>query len=176
MDDADLVKEFRRGNRDAFDELVKRHARPLTMTILKMVRDPEEAKDISQIVFLKAFERLSGFMMASSFKTWLYRIAINAVRDYLRKRKPYAFTELSEDMPEPGKSQAERLEEAHFQERVRRAVEELPEKQRVTLQLRIYEELDYKEISRILGGTEGGARVNFFQATKALKEKLGRIT
>ena len=66
MNDEELVREFRKGNRDAFAELVNRYSRPLTMMILRIVRDAEEAKDISQAVFLKAYEGLSGFMMASS--------------------------------------------------------------------------------------------------------------
>lgn len=175
MTDEELVKDFKRGDREAFSELVRRHSKPLTMTILRMVRDPEEAKDISQTAFLKAYEKLSGFMMASSFKTWLYRIAVNAAKDHLRTRKSRIYTELLEDLPQSGKSHSERLEQWDLQARVREVVQELPDKQRMTLQLRIYEEMDYKEISRILGGTEGAARVNFFQAVKVLREKLGRI-
>ena len=87
MTDADLLKEFRKGNRDAFSGLVERYSKPITMMILRMVRDLEEAKDISQTVFLKAYEGLPTFLMASSFKTWLYRVALNAARDNLRKRK-----------------------------------------------------------------------------------------
>jgi len=175
MNDADLVRDFRNGNREAFAELVRRYSRPVTMTILGIVRDNEAAKDISQHVFLKAFEKLSGFMFASSFKTWLYRIAINAARDHLRRRK-YDFTaELNDYVADPGRPPGVRLEEHSTQLLVRSAIEELPEKQRLTLQLRIYDEMDYKEIARVLGGTEGGARVNFFQAVKTLRKKIGGI-
>ena len=175
MTDEELVKDFRRGNREAFSELVRRHSEPLTLTLLRMVRDPEEAKDLSQTAFLRAYEKMSGFMMASSFKTWLYRIAVNAAKDHMRSRKSRIYVELSEDLPHNGKSHDEHLEQADLRVRLRKAVEELPDKQRITLQLRMYEGMDYKEISRILGGTEGAARVNFFQATKTLREKLGRI-
>ena len=173
MNDADLVKEFRKGNKEAFSELVRRHSRPLTMMIFRLVRDEEEARDISQKAFLNAYEGLPRFMMASSFKTWLYRIAINATRDHLRRRKPPAETEFLEQVPDPGQSPAERVERDIDRRRLREAIEELPEKQRLTLQLRIYEEMDYKEIARILGGTAGSARGNFFQATRKLREMLG---
>ena len=174
MNDEDLVKEFRKGNRNAFTELVNRYSRPLTMTILRIVRDAEDAKDISQAVFLKAFEGLSGFMMASSFKTWLYRIAMNSVKDHLRKRKWTVMGPFPEDRPDPAKSPIERMEAASDLKQLRAAVARLPEKQRLTLQLRIYEEMDYREIARVLGGTAGAARANFFKATKTLREHLGR--
>lgn len=173
MTDADLVKDFRNGNREAFSTLVDRHSRPLTMMILKMVRDPEEARDISQTTFLKAYENLSGFMMASSFKTWLYRIAINTIRDNARKHRPIPMDDPPEDVPSPQRSQAEEFEARFTRQALRDAMKKLPEKQRMTLQLRVYEDMDYKEIARVLGGTEGAARGNFFQAVKKLKEMLG---
>lgn len=172
MNDAELVKQFKKGNREAFSELVRRHSRPLTLLILKMVRDPEEARDISQNVFLKAFEALPRFMMASSFKTWLYKIAVNAVTDHVRKRKPNVEPEALERLVDPARSASDRLEELRCLELLRQAVERLPEKQRATLQLRIYEDMDYNEIARVLGGTAGGARGNFFQAVKTLRKAL----
>jgi RNA polymerase sigma-70 factor (ECF subfamily) len=173
MNDADLVKEFRKGNRDAFSELVRRHTQPLTMMILKIVRDEEEARDISQSAFLKAFEALPRFLMASSFKTWLYRIAINKAKDHLRKKIPAPDTEFVEQSTDSALSVGEKLERKRWLKRLRDAVDSLPEKQRLTLQLRIYEEMDYREIARVLGGTAGSARANFFQASRKLREILG---
>ena len=173
MTDADFLREFRKGNKEAFSGLVERYSRPITMMIVRMVKDLEEAKDISQTVFLKAYEGLPTFMMSSSFKTWLYRIALNAASDYLRKRKPSMLMDSFDDFPGPMLSPGEQMDRARHLERLRRAIEELPEKQRLTLELRIYEELDYNEIAGILGGTAGGARGNFFQATKTLRQKLG---
>ena len=172
MNDVDLVNESRKGNRAAFSELVRRHSRPLTMMILRIVRDEEEAKDISQAVFLKAFEGLSRFKMASSFKTWLYRIAMNAVKDHLRKRRPVPDSDLIDQAVDPARSPGERMDRGAHLRRLREAIEHLPEKQRLTLQLRIYEEMDYKEIASVLGGSAGSARGNFFQAAKTLREKL----
>ncbi|MBI4963883.1 MAG: sigma-70 family RNA polymerase sigma factor [Desulfomonile tiedjei] len=173
MNDADLVDSFRRGEAEAFSELVRRHSKPLTMMILRIVRDEEEAKDLSQIAFLKAYEGLPRFARASSFKTWLYSIAMNTVRDHLRKRRPPMVPEALEKLSDPTESAPERLDKERQTMRLRSAMEELPEKQRFTVQLRIYEGLDYREIAEILGGTTGGARGNFFQAVKSLREKLG---
>lgn len=173
MDDADLIREFRNGNLEAFGELTRKYSRPLTLFILKIVRDEEEAKDLSQSAFLKAYQGLPRFFMDSSFKTWLYSIALNAVKDHLRKKKLRLVTEISDQFEDPGDSPAERLERAQYLKKMREAVEHLPEKQRLTLQLRIYDGMDYKEIAKVLGGTAGAARGNFFQAAKTLREKLG---
>lgn len=174
MTDADLVKEFRRGNKEAFSELVTRHSRPLTMTLLRILKDEEEARDISQTAFIKAFEALPRFMMASSFKTWLYSIAMNAARDLLRRRRPTADSEVLDTIADPAESTTERLGKAQYLKKLRESIELLPEKQRLTLQLRVYEEMDYKQIARVLGGTAGGARGNYFQAVRALKQMIGR--
>ncbi len=173
MNDADLIKEFRRGNVEAFSELVDKYSRPLTMMILRIVRDQEEAKDISQTVFLKVYEGLPRFLSASSFKTWLYSIALNAVKDYFRKRGKYQIVYDDPDQLEDlSESPADRLDAARMSKNIREAMELLPEKQRLTFQLRVYENLNYKEISRILGGTAGAARGNFFQAVKTLRQRI----
>ena len=110
MTDADFLREFRKGNKEAFSGLVERYSKPITMMILRMVKDLEEAKDISQTVFLKAYEGLPTFMMNSSFKTWLYRIAMNAANDYIRKRKPNIYAGFMEDFPGPAISPGEQLD------------------------------------------------------------------
>jgi RNA polymerase sigma-70 factor (ECF subfamily) len=173
MDDADLIREFRNGNREAFSALALKYSRPLTLFILKIVRDEEEAKDLSQASFLKAYQGLPRFFMDSSFKTWLYSIALNTVKDHLRKKKLRLVTEITDQFEDPTDSPAEQLERAQYLKKMREAVDRLPEKQRLTLQLRIYDGMDYKEIAEALGGTAGAARGNFFQAAKTLREKLG---
>ena len=176
MDDADLVKEFRRGNQEAFSELVRKYSRPLTLMILKLVRDEDQARDISQTALLRAYEGFPRFTMASSFKTWLYSIALNDDRDHLRRRKVLISHEVLPELPDPVESAGEQLDKFRNVDRLRAAIAQLPEKQRLTLQLRIYEEMDFREIAEILGGTAAGARGNFFQAAKTLREKLRSIT
>lgn len=172
MDETELLRESRRGNHEAFAQLVRQYERPLTMMIFKMVRDLEEARDLSQTVFLKAFEGLPRFLSASSFKTWLYRIAVNSVKDHLRKAKPDIAASPIDEIPDRAALQAEQLDKARDLKRLHDAVERLPEKQRLTLQLRIYEGMDYRDIGGILGTSEGAARGNFFQAVKNLRETL----
>ncbi|MEW6348816.1 MAG: sigma-70 family RNA polymerase sigma factor [Thermodesulfobacteriota bacterium] len=172
MRDEDLVRQFRKGDTEAFSELAVRYSRPLTTLVQRIVGDWEDAKDITQTAFLKAYESLPRFMMASSFKTWLYRIAINAARDHLRKKSARPDPEAVDELADPGDSVTKRLDKARMEAELRKAVESLPEKQRETLLLRVDGGLDYKEIAKVLGGTPGAARGNFFQATKSLKEKL----
>ncbi|MDQ7781511.1 MAG: sigma-70 family RNA polymerase sigma factor [Desulfomonilaceae bacterium] len=173
MNDEALVRAFRNGSDEAFTELVRRHSRPLTTMILRITRDEEEAKDISQTVFMKAYTGLSRFIMASSFKTWLYSIALNAVRDHLRRRRPQISSEDVEGLADHAASTGERLDRARMLKRVREAIEDLPRKQRLTLEMRIYEGMEYSRIAASLGGTAGGARANFFHAVKALRQRLG---
>jgi RNA polymerase sigma-70 factor, ECF subfamily len=171
MTDTDLVRAFKNGDKNSFSDLVKKYSKPLTMMIMRIVKDPEEARDLSQTAFLKAYEGLAGFEMASSFKTWLYSIAMNTAKDFLRKHKP-ELDPIVDRTPDRRELPPEIIDRERKLRKIRNAIEQLPEKQRLTLQLRVYEEMSYKEIAAVLGGTEGGARVNFFQATKTLKDSL----
>lgn len=172
MTDEELVCCARAGDREAFSLLVERYAHPLTMMIFRMVRDQEDARDISQHVFLKAYERLPVFRNSSSFKTWLYKVAVNAVRDHLRKPKTASPSGALDSLVDPAKSPAQLLEREQELHRIREAVHGLPERQRMTLQLRMYEGMDYGQIAQILGGRESTARGNLYEAVKALKRKL----
>lgn len=172
MTDEELVNRVRAGDKDAFCRLVDKYAKPLTIMILRMVQDKEDARDISQHVFLRAYERLPDLLNSSSFKTWLYKMAVNAVRDHLRKPKRTLVSEALDHLTDPSASPAHLLEKEQDRHRIRAAVQELPLKQRMTVQLRVYEGLDYKQIAQILGGRANGTKGNFFQAVKTLRQKL----
>ncbi len=109
MTDTDLLREFRKGNRDAFSGPVKRNSKPVTMMIQRMVKDLEEAKNIAQTVFLKAYEGIPTFLMESSFETSLHRIALNAARGNLRKRKQEMSGVSVDDLPAPAESRGNSL-------------------------------------------------------------------
>jgi len=93
-----------------------------------------------------------------------------------QEKKPVLDNEVLERVADLAASSYDRLERAQVVSRLRQAIEELPEKQRLTLQLRIYEEMDYQEIAGVLGGNAGSARGNFFQAVKTLRVKLGELS
>jgi RNA polymerase sigma-70 factor, ECF subfamily len=172
MTDEELVSCAQKGDREAFSKLIEKYAKPLTMMILRMVKDKEDARDISQQVFLKAYEHLSLFKNSSSFKTWLYKVAINSVKDHLRKPRPPSGPGDLEGLADPAESPARLLEKEQELQRIRAAVMDLPDKQRMTLLLRIYEGMDYGQIAQILGGREQSARGNLYEALKSLKQKL----
>lgn len=172
MNDEDLVEKFRNGEHEAFAVLVERYSKPLTMMVLKMIKDPEEAKDISQTAFLKAYESIRKLSDSSSFKTWLFSIAANAVKDHFRKRRPSIGSTFLEELPDPASSVSDQIDNARLSRKLGLELDKLPPKQRMTVLLRVYEQLSYDEIAEVMGGSPGAARGNFFQAAKKLGEAL----
>ena len=174
MTDADFLREFRKGNKEAFSGLVEKYSKPITMMILRMVKDLEEARDISQTVFLKAYEGSAHFHDEFFVQNLVipYR---NECRQRLHSETKTKYLCWIRWMILLGRPHlpANNWTVLRYLEQLKRAIEELPEKQRLTLQLRIYDELNYKEIAKVLGGTAGSARGNFFQATRTLRLKLG---
>ncbi len=174
-DDLQLVERFKRGNQSAFDELVLSYQSRVYYLVLRIVGDSDEAADIAQSTFIKAYRNLHNFRGRSSFKTWLFRIAINQSKNYLREKvRKERFLPLSED----ARKWEGKLEEMITRERsqmLREAIAQLPERQRLTLVLRIYEELPYKEIARIMGGSTGLAKVNYFYAINNLRKKWKKL-
>src|SRR5262245_45816719 len=86
--DARIVDEVRRGDRDAYGVLVARYERKLQHVLLRLVRDPEQARDLAQETFLKVYQRLDQFDTARRFGPWLFRVGVNLAVDWLRRRKP----------------------------------------------------------------------------------------
>ena len=174
-DDLQLVEQSKRGNQSAFDELVLKYQSQIYYLVLRIIGNSDEAADIAQTTFIRAYQRLHSFQGRSSFKTWLYRIAINQSKNYLREKvRKEKFLPLSEDV----RKWEGKLEEIIVTERsqmLREAISQLPERQRLTLVLRIYEELPYKEIARIMGGSTGLAKVNYFYAINNLRKKWKKL-
>jgi len=169
-EDAERVERFRAGDRRAFDELVRRYQRPIFGLVLRYVRDRDEAKDLAQRTFVRALEGLEGFRQRARFRTWLYRIAVNLAKNHLRDRKPrVAVDDDVAAVPPVGDAH---LRSAEERTRLLRAVDALPPKQRLILELRVYEELSFREVGEIAGCSENAAKVNFHHAVKRLKEAL----
>ena len=146
-EDADLVARCVAGDTEAFAPLVERYQRPLFTVALRMVGDPEDAKDITQSVFVKAFEKLSTFDPAYRFFSWLYRIAINECLNFRSRRKPHE--ELHEGLP-AGES-PERQARAHeLSLGIDEALVKLPLEYRVVVVLRHFVDLSYDEMSEVL--------------------------
>ena len=173
--DADLVARARAGARQAFEALVRRYQKPLYFLCLRYVRDHDAAADLSQRSFIRALEKMDELRDARIFRSWLFRIGANLALNHLRDHARFVEEESSPAADEPVTPEAQaRLEAAEDAVALRRAVGELPTKQRMTLELRIYEEMSFRDIAEALETTEGAAKVNFHYAVRRLRTLLTR--
>lgn len=167
----DAIAAAQRGEREAFDLLVARYQKPIYRLCYRYVNNHDDANDLAQEVFLKAWRAIGRFRGDSAFSTWLYRIAVNACLNFRALRRP-ATSELPESLvdPRPGASAAvEREDEAG---RVRAAVRRLPQKQRATLILKVFHELTHEEVAQVLGSTVGTVKSNLFHALSNLRREM----
>jgi RNA polymerase sigma-70 factor (ECF subfamily) len=170
-DDRQAVAACQQGEREAFDRLVERYQRDVYRLCYRYVNNHQDANDMAQDVFLKAYRAIGRFRGDSSFSTWLYRIAVNTCLNFRAARR-IPQDELSDQIADGGASAAERLHDAERSARVRHAVARLPEKQRATLILKIYQDLTHEEVAGILGSTVGTVKANLFHALANLKKLL----
>lgn len=174
LDDAGLVAATLAGDRAAFDEIVRRHQRHVYQVCYRFVNNPEDASDLAQDVFVRAWKGLARFRGQSALSTWLHRIAVNASLNRVSvKRLPVEPIGGQEFVDQRASSAADGLMRDERAARVRAAIAQLPAKQRATLVLRIYHELPHEEIARQLGGSVGAAKANLFHALGNLKRILG---
>jgi RNA polymerase sigma-70 factor (ECF subfamily) len=172
-DDATLVAACLAGRRDAFDVVVERHQRQVYQLCYRYVGHHEDAADLAQDVFVRAYKGLKGFKGQSTLATWLYRIAVNVCLNRLSLKTPAPEGLDERDRTDSGGEPADhRLLREERASEVRAAIRRLPRKQRATLILRVYHELPHDEIAAILGSSVGAAKANFFHALANLKKLL----
>ena len=172
-DDRALVDLCLSGRRDAFGVIVERHRRQVYQLCYRYVGNHEDAADLAQDAFIRAFKGLNGFKGEASLGTWLYRIAVNVCLNRLALKTPRSEPlepaeriDLRAERPDAALLRDERAAE------VRAAIRQLPPKQRATLILRIYHDLPHEEIAGILGSSVGAAKANLFHALANLKKLL----
>jgi RNA polymerase sigma-70 factor, ECF subfamily len=176
--DSDLVAASRAGDRDAFGVLVERHRRHVYQLCYRFVGNHEDASDLAQDVFIRAFRSLHTFKGDAALGTWLHRIAVNVslnrIASIRTRTEPldvfFRAGDLRTVATAESPSDAVLREERAAQ--VRAAVAQLPRKQRATLILRVYHELSHQEIADILGSSVGAVKANFFHALNNLKKLL----
>jgi len=162
------------GDQQAYSLLVKKYQRAIFYTALRMLRNPEDADDVAQKTFVKAYRALQGFRFESSLKTWLTTIAINLCRTELMKHKRQ-MVELPENLADAGFERQKEQEAADFKKsQLRSALELLPLRQREVVTLRIYQEMPFKEIAKALDSNETAVKVNFHHAMKSLREWMSK--
>ncbi len=175
LTDEELVQLVRAGQIEPYDELVRRHEIKIHDLCYKMLKNYEDAKDMAQETFIKAYRNLNRFDGRSKFTTWLFRIAVNNCINFLKKQKPQ--DEIKEEILEiPRNDPVERYRNKRLRELILDAVSKLPEVQRSVFTLRALEDLPYQEISAILKKPLNTVKVNYHLAVKNLKNYLkGRI-
>jgi len=179
LTDVELVQEVRQGNRQAFTELMRRYQQRVYWTARRIVGSHEDADDIAQETFVKAFLALGDFRGDSSFFTWLYRIAVNLSLNAARKQQFLGYLRQSEMVARflpSEKDPSHELEQQELQSMLQQAIKELPEKQREVFVMRYFDELSYQEISAILKTSVGGLKANYFHAVRKIREYLRNET
>lgn len=161
---------FRAGDESTFQSIVAEHQDLLRSIVRRYLGSAEDARDIVQLVFTRAFEHRSSFRGESSLRTWLCRIAINLALKHRRKHPPIQGDVDLEDVRAFTHSlETSKLVAAELWQKVERHLQTLPPKQRLVVELRLFHELSFAEIGDIADCSEAAARVNFAHGAKALR-------
>lgn len=180
MTDEQLVEAFQAGQIAAYDELVSRWQGKIRGAVWRVLGSTEDAADVTQEAFLRAFRGLKTFKREARFSSWMYQIALNICRDTLRRRKGRTF--LSVDEPEPAfeplvsasPTPHEHAEGSQLQERVRRALGRLSEEQREVILLKEYENLTFAEIADALDLPTSTVKTRLYRGLVEMKRHLAR--
>ena len=180
--DSELVTRVQRGDKAAFDVLVKKYQFKIIKLISRYVHDSTEAMDVAQEAFIKAYRALPGFRGESAFYTWLYRIAINTAKNHLvaqGRRPPVADVDAQEAEQYDGASYLKEYSTPErlilrdeIEDTVFAAIEDLPEDLRTAITLREIEGMSYEEIAQAMGCPIGTVRSRIFRAREAIDRRL----
>ena len=188
-EDDELIRAAQKGERSAFDSLVRRYDRSVLRLALHMLGNEEDAQDVHQEAFIKAYRHLSNFRFECSFYTWLYRIVTNLCLDQLRRRKsrredPATVTDAAGDEmdlmanvqderagADPGRELERKTQYAAIQD----ALGELTPRERMVFELKHYQGLKLRTIGEMLSTTEETAKNTLFRATRKLRARLAEV-
>jgi RNA polymerase sigma-70 factor, ECF subfamily len=184
-DEKTLVRAAQQGDMAAFEELVARHRDKVYARAYSMMRNEDEALDLSQEAWVKGWQRLKQFQGESSFGTWMTRIVINLCLDQLRRQKRHraeSIEEMDEDsggverqMPVVNVNPTSGLERAELRQRIDAALGKLSNEHRTVLVLHEFEEMEYKEIARTVGCSIGTVMSRLFYARRKLAALLADL-
>ena len=180
--EAALLALLRAGDDTAFEELVRQHQEHLVRFTHRLVGDLDEASDVVQETFIRAYEGIDDFRGGSALHTWLYRIAYHQAISLLRRRRVRRFLRLDrdEEFTEAVELQlvdrhdvVADLEHAELMRHVAASVEQLPPRQRGIFVMRHFEALTHAEIAQIVGRSEGAIRAGYFHAVRKVRAAIG---
>ena len=180
--DVRLMERIRTGDMEAFRELVEAHEKRVVGTITRMLSDETEAEDLAQQVFIRVWNSAARWEPTAKFTTWLYTILRNLVFNESRRRARHPVRSLDAEMDDEDhprqfsdpnvKAPDTALLDAEMQDAIERAIQELPEAQRMAVVLRRYQDVSYEEIGEVLELTVPAVKSLLFRARTELKEKL----
>ncbi len=186
LSDRELVERVQAGDKQAFDVLVLRYQHKLLKLIGRYVREPQEASDVAQEAFIKAYRAIPRFRGESSFYTWLYRIGVNTAKNHLvaQGRRPPDTDVDAQDAERYGVESTLRDQDTPEAEAYRDEVErtvvdaiaELPEELRTAVTLRELEGMSYQEIAQVMDCPVGTVRSRIFRAREAIDRRLRPLT
>lgn len=180
MSDEQLVEAFQAGHLAAYDELVSRWQSKIRGAVWRVLGSTEDAADITQEAFLRAFRGLKAFKREAKFSSWIYQIALNLCRDSLRRKKGKSYVSLDEPEPQfpalvsKGPSPLELSEGSQLADRVRMAIQKLSEEQREVIILKEYEGLTFAEIAETLGLPTSTVKTRLYRGLVEMKQHLAR--
>ncbi len=169
--DLELIQDVKSGNKQSFEELVVRHERFLIKVVVRMTRDLDAAEDVVQDSFIKAYKRLHLFEGRASFRSWLYQIALNTARNRFRKHSRETVGTDHMDMAVEGEIE-NHMQSLDVKGLLQKEIDKLPDRQRMALSLRIFEDLSFKEIAELMHCPYDTAKANYRHALMKLKERL----
>lgn len=178
--DEELVLRSIDGDADSFNELVRRWERPIYALAYRQIGRPEDARDICQETFLRAFRALPGFRGQAKFSSWIYRIALNLCRDWMRRESRATFVQPPEgsellELPasrEPSESLEDLVARKDLAHAVERAMARLPEEQRTAIILKEYHDLTFQEIADLVGCPLSTVKTRLYQGLSVLRRQL----
>lgn len=178
LSEAALVTRAQTGDDAAFEELVRRFRNDVYGLSYHFLRNREEAWDVSQEVFIKAYRSLKRFRGDAGFKTWLLRITANHCKDHFKKRR-LATVSMdampTQDLFTSGSDPEKHLRNTELGEAIQEALDSLPAKHRMAFVLREFEDMSYKEMAQVMNCSEGTVMSRLHHARKKLQNKLARL-
>lgn len=175
--DTRLVATAQSGDRAAFEQLVARHARVAGRFAAQIVKNREDAEDVVQEAFVRAYTHLAGFRGEASFRSWLLRIVLGVAQDHLRRRS----RRIAQHSIDPAievvsldRESSDRPERVDRIAILRSAIDDLPTKQKAALLLKVYEGLSHQEVAKVIGSTSGATRVYLALARQSLRRRFAK--